>query len=447
MNKLPLFCKRSLRKKNTDKMNTMKIIWITGCLIFSNTSLAQLSAVNDSLDAYKFLISGYKKMLAKDTAGAVADYNKAIMLAPDSASGYWQRAMFHLQTNNFRRANADFTTVLVLQPANINAYYHRGLARIGLREYEPACEDFSALIAASPQTTDAYYYRGICRERLGDDEAAAADYSEAIQIEPSSDAYFRRAVIKGKYRKYLDAVLDYDESLKLNPESIVAQRRRGEAKLLAGQRSEGLLDLALAQSMGDSLASKTLEQYRRGKKEKDTNDSLQVYQAAEIKVTATRIELERAVESLKTNVIKGQTVADFSIIQRTSLILPERGGPVNKSITGENAPVGLSTVSEFDCNPTALKTTGSGSISVYCIVYLLAQDAALLNDGAINEVVALLKARLFDLDLMYLAEQKESDINRLIQIQLEKRQIFKDIGGYLKQLQPLIEAKKAELQK
>ncbi len=429
----------------------VRIICITGCLIFSNTSLAQLSVVNDSLDAYKFLISGYKKMLAKDTAGAVADYNKAIMLAPDSASGYWQRAMFHLQTNNFRRANADFTTVLVLQPANINAYYHRGLARIGLREYEPACDDFSALIAASPQTTDAYYYRGICRERLGDDEAAAADYSESIKISPSADAYFRRAAIKAKYRKYLDAVLDYDESLKLNPESIVAQRRRGEAKLLAGQRSEGLLDLALAQSMGDSLASKTLEQYRRGKKEKDTNDSLQVYQAAEIKVTATRIELERAVESLKTNVIKGQTVADLSAVRRTTLnpflVKALRQAPVNKSITGENAPVGLSTVSEFDCNSTALKATGSGSISVYCIVYLLAQDAALLNDGAINEVVALLKARLFDLDLMYLAEQKETDSHRIMQIQLEKRQIFKDIGEYLKQLQPLIEAKKAELQK
>ncbi len=429
----------------------VRIICITGCLIFSNTSLAQLSVVNDSLDAYKFLISGYKKMLAKDTAGAVADYNKAIMLAPDSASGYWQRAMFHLQTNNFRRANADFTTVLVLQPANINAYYHRGLARIGLREYEPACEDFSALIAASPQTTDAYYYRGICRERLGEDEAAAADYSESIKISPSADAYFRRAAIKEKYRKYLDAVLDYDESLKLNPESIVAQRRRGEAKLLAGQRSEGLLDLALAQSMGDSLASKTLEQYRRGKKEKDTNDSLQVYQAAEIKVTATQVELERAVESLKTNVIKGQTVADLSAVRRTTLnpflVKALRQAPVNKSITGENAPVGLSTVSEFDCNSTALKATGSGSISVYCIVYLLAQDAALLNDGAINEVVALLKARLFDLDLMYLAEQKETDSHRIMQIQLEKRQIFKDIGEYLKQLQPLIEAKKVELQK
>ncbi len=437
-------------------MNKSRCIGLTAhltlYLLFSfSPALAKLSVVNDSLDAYKCLISGYKKMLAKDTAGAVADYNKAVALAPDSASGYWQRALFHLQTNNFRRANADFTTVLVLQPTNINAYYHRGLARIGLREYDPAREDFSAFIAASPQTADAYYYRGICRERLGNNEAAAADYSESIKISPSTDAYFRRAAIKEKYRKYLDAVLDYDEVLKLNPESPVAQRRRGEAKLLAGQRSEGLLDLALAESLGDSLASKTLEQYRRGKKEKDANDSLQVYQAAEIKVTATRVELERAVESLKATVIKGQTVADLSAVQRATLnpFLAKalRQAPVNKSITGETPPVGLSTVSEFDCNPTALKATRSSSISVYCIVYLLAQDAALLNDGAINEMIALLKVRLFDLDLMYLAEQKETDSHRIMQIQLEKRQIFKDIGDYLKQLQPLIEAKKAELQK
>jgi Tfp pilus assembly protein PilF len=407
--------------------------------MFSNASLATPSSVfGDSVGSYRHLISGYKKILLGDTAGAVADYNKAIALAPDSASGFLQRAMFHLETNNFRRANADFTTVLVLQPTNINAYYHRGLSRIGLREYEPALEDFSKFIEGSPPMTSAYYYRGICKERLGDDEAAAADYSEAIKIEPFADAYFRRATIKEKYRKYLDAVLDYDDVLKLNPESLVAQRRRGEAKLLAGQRSEGLLDLALAQSMGDSLASNANTQ---------DDDSLQIYQAAEIKVTGTRIELERAVESLKTTVIKGQAVADFSIIQRASLIPLKRGGPVNKSITGENAPIGLSAVSEFDCNPNALKITGSGTISVYCIVYLLAQDAALLNDGAINEMIALMKVRLFDLDLMYLAERKENDINRLIQIQGEKRQIFKDIGGYLKQLQPMIETKKAEIQK
>lgn len=85
--------------------------------------------------------AGNRLFKAKDVAGALTHYSRAIELQPGNASFYGNRAMCYLQLKEYEKVIGDASRALELDAGYTKAYYRRALARKGSGQYEAALED------------------------------------------------------------------------------------------------------------------------------------------------------------------------------------------------------------------------------------------------------------------------------------------------------------------
>ena len=100
------------------------------------------------LTAEEWFYSGYNKLQSGDYQGAIADYNQAIKIEPDSPY----------------------------------AYFLRGLVKSNLEDNQGAITDYNQAIKIKPDYADAYYNRGNAKSNLGDKQGAIADYNQAALL-------------------------------------------------------------------------------------------------------------------------------------------------------------------------------------------------------------------------------------------------------------------------
>lgn len=127
-------------------------------------------------DAAYFVRFGTYKLDACDYAAAIANYDRAIALAPDSA----------------------------------DAYHNRGIAKDAQGDYAGAIADYDCAIALNPDDADAYHNRGVTKAEQGDYAGAIADYDRVIALDPDSVAARedRAAAIAGQSGR-AEAIADY----------------------------------------------------------------------------------------------------------------------------------------------------------------------------------------------------------------------------------------------
>lgn len=89
---------------------------------------------------------GYLRWQAGDAAGAIAEFTRAIEMAPEDPAGYWSRAVIHRELQDYSAALADYTAAL-----------ERG-------------------------AHEAYWYRAGVYDELGLREKARADYARYVEI-------------------------------------------------------------------------------------------------------------------------------------------------------------------------------------------------------------------------------------------------------------------------
>lgn len=94
---------------------------------------------------------GYLRWEAGDAAGAIAEFTRAIELAPDDPAGYWSRAVVYRELQDYSAALADYTAAL-----------ERG-------------------------ATEAYWYRAGVYDELGLHEKARADYARYVEVGEDSE--------------------------------------------------------------------------------------------------------------------------------------------------------------------------------------------------------------------------------------------------------------------
>ena len=88
---------------------------------------------------------------------ALADYDKAVILAPKDVQCYYNRGVLRQELGDYNRALEDFTQALDLAPEQIEIYYQRGMVLLHLRQWEAARQDFQTIIDRYPYFLPAYY--------------------------------------------------------------------------------------------------------------------------------------------------------------------------------------------------------------------------------------------------------------------------------------------------
>ena len=113
---------------------------------------------------------------------AIAEYDQAILLAPNLASTYNNRGLAYLHLGQFQRAVQDFAKAIRLSPNIAPPYTNRGLAYLYLNQFQLTIEDCSASIRLDSKFADAYVNRSLAYTLLNMDTKAQQDFDQAVKL-------------------------------------------------------------------------------------------------------------------------------------------------------------------------------------------------------------------------------------------------------------------------
>ncbi len=176
-----------------------------------------------------------------DHGGAIVDYSKIIVEAPD-ADTYYNRGNSRFSIKDFNGAKEDYAKAYMLDDHFIDALYSLACAKFELAEYEEAIKDFNLVIKKAPNQPNTYMLRAAAYRALENYEKAAQDYTTAIYIEPSADAFFNRGAFYMDINYYQQANDDLNKAIQLNNSHAFAYFYRGTSHLLLGKFEQAVSD-------------------------------------------------------------------------------------------------------------------------------------------------------------------------------------------------------------
>jgi tetratricopeptide (TPR) repeat protein len=111
----------------------------------------------------------------------IADLSKAIELKPDRYLLYDLRGSAHSMLGDREGVVADFAKAIALAPRH-NVYLHRALAFRNLEDHERAIADLGKAIELKADYAYAYLNRGMIYKKLGQRDRAIADLRRTIEL-------------------------------------------------------------------------------------------------------------------------------------------------------------------------------------------------------------------------------------------------------------------------
>ena len=259
----------------------------SGQLVKTDASETAASAPTDPepTDADSFSRRGAADVAKHDLARAIADFSRAIELAPAEPKYLFERASARQANHQPALAMADLDQVMKLAPGALPALIMRAQLRLSERDQAGAASDIDTASKLAPKQADQRLifgdiYRaaarfdsavteydswiaahegdsrlanalfGRCRARaiLGRDlDEALADCNRALGLSPKAAGVLEtRGIVRFKSGAYDDAIRDFDAALSVMPKEALSLYVRGQAKVKKGQGAEGDADMKAA---------------------------------------------------------------------------------------------------------------------------------------------------------------------------------------------------------
>ena len=146
---------------------------------------------------------GYERSKRGDLDGAIAEYSRAIALAPRFEDAFNNRGVVWATKGQLDAASADLTRAIELAPGFVGAYSNRGDVRRRQGDLVGAAIDFSRAIEGAQGFARPRSQRGQLQWRARDFAGAILDLRRALEIDPARDAdrfflYFAEAIVSGE---------------------------------------------------------------------------------------------------------------------------------------------------------------------------------------------------------------------------------------------------------
>ena len=188
---------------------------------------------------------------------AIEDYTRAIELtSPDQASSLYQiyirRGDDYREMKEHALALADYNRAVGLAPNEASAYCQRGSLFRTMKDYQRALADHSKVVDLIPHATVRWIYRGELFVEMGQPDRALDDYNKAISLEVETEgswawqAYMNRGQIFQERGDLDRAIADYTKGLSLNDLNAHDFALRAQAYRLRGDFDRALADLSKA---------------------------------------------------------------------------------------------------------------------------------------------------------------------------------------------------------
>lgn len=181
-----------------------------------------------ALHAKLHVLRGAAFAQTKEFAAALADYNRAVAIAPKDADARYMRAVFYSDQNNYEPALADYVattelaprfaggfngvcwklaadlkrefdrartacdTAVRLDPKDPNIQDSAGLVALQQKRWQDAWHHYDAASRTNPKYASYLYGRGIAALRLGRTAAGNADIAAAVKADPAAAGNYAR---------------------------------------------------------------------------------------------------------------------------------------------------------------------------------------------------------------------------------------------------------------
>ncbi len=154
---------------------------------FSANAAAPRTACAGELPAPKessgWMRAGNLKQRNGDSAGAIADFSRAIALEPSNIGYYLIRAGAKEKKRDYAGAIADYTRAIEIAREDKEIIYSiRAEAKEHSGDLDGAIADYSRAVEISPKFAGAYRSCGLVKQKKGDTVGAAADFARARQL-------------------------------------------------------------------------------------------------------------------------------------------------------------------------------------------------------------------------------------------------------------------------
>jgi tetratricopeptide (TPR) repeat protein len=224
--------------------------------VFLLQALRMASADEIAKRAQQRLSHLHKLTVAHDDGGVVRgnrDESNDRSPSKDLAF-YLARGERWLRGGDFDRAIADFDQAIKLQPDSALAYHHRGNAWSGKGELDRALADYEAAIRLDPSNPALFRDRGVLRRHHGDLDGALVDFDHAIRLGFSdAGAYNERGLVWQDKKRHERAIADFNQALKINPNLASALVNRGIAWRSKGDFNRAIADFDAAIGMDPNM--------------------------------------------------------------------------------------------------------------------------------------------------------------------------------------------------
>lgn len=175
-------------------------------------------------------------------AAAIADFDKALELAPGNAGWIHDRAFLLYFTKQFDRAIKDFDILLAVKPdAHMTAF--RGYAYLDKGDDAHGFADLASAIALEPKNFRYPYQRAVELAKRGKRDEALTDLNTAISLKADeADPYLLRAEIRDKRGETDEAIADLTRVAEISPKSVSPYMNRANIYERLGQLDRAIAD-------------------------------------------------------------------------------------------------------------------------------------------------------------------------------------------------------------
>ena len=140
---------------------------------------------------------GLARQASGDAAGALKDYDAAIVRVPRFARAYNCRGLLHLEQGNLDRAVEDFEMAAESNEFYPEAHNNLGHTHVRRHDVELGIREFGIALELRPNYAEARFNRGIAHLLKGDLDLAIADLEKASALDPRDpDCLYHLALAK-----------------------------------------------------------------------------------------------------------------------------------------------------------------------------------------------------------------------------------------------------------
>ncbi|TWT46915.1 tetratricopeptide repeat protein [Botrimarina hoheduenensis] len=166
----------------------------------------------------------------KNAADQLADFTKALELAPDRVEYRLLRARLYQATGRPEDCLVDIEEAIKIAPDDPRAHELRALALLMQDNLDDALKSFDRASELAPDAVSPYHYRGEIYSRKGDLPAAIEQLDKALEISPNNLASLLiRAELLTLAEEHERALADIDSALAQQPGLVRAHLMRVRA--------------------------------------------------------------------------------------------------------------------------------------------------------------------------------------------------------------------------